>query len=375
MTEQPYPPLRVICVGASNSLMAPGYLTALPACAEAAGTPLKIVSNLAIGNTPSLTGLHRLASYGSLANVDVLLIEYALTDTSFYGAERKSLEVWAANYEALIRFAMQNNPSLKIVSVILYNRLGLHRKTIPPLAAGIYYLSDWYGVRYVDVNREFTSRFGAEHQDCAGVYTDRAHYGRPVMTRLIAECIARTIAEIARKPAAAKQIPPPVDPSCPCDVSVLRASEWKDLPPRVYKNTRYEVEAADLFGRRAKIKVKNGRLLSILFVCSPGISSLFARINDVCYILPLLRPSVRDGKFKFLLASAGFDMVPTAGQVQNSYELAAMPELGEEPIPLPQSGGVCSEQHQEMTLPLISLMHTGVIADFALSPTTGATRP
>ncbi|HEY8612490.1 MAG TPA: SGNH/GDSL hydrolase family protein [Roseomonas sp.] len=360
-------PLRVVCVGASNSLMVPGYLTQLPECAEAASTPIHIVSNLAIGNTASLTGLHRLASHGNLEDVDVLLIEYALTDTSFYGAERKNLETWAANYEALVRFALLANPKLKIVSIILYNRLGLHRKTIPPLAAGIYYLSDWYGTRYVDLNREFTIRFGADHQDLAGIYTDRAHYSRPIMTRLIAESVASVIAEVAREPSRARRMPPPVDPSCPCDVSILQASEWEELPPQVYRNSRYEVRARDLFGYRAKFQVAQGRLLSILFVCPPGVSRLHARINDVCYELPMLRPNVRDGKFQFLLASANFDMVPSAGNGRMSYELSAVPECGETPVPLPQSGGVFSAQHPETTLPLISLMHTGSVSDVAFS--------
>lgn len=240
----------------------------------------------------------------------MLLIEYSLNDSSGYGESRSAFENWARFYEAIIRHALTENPRLKILSVMFATRTGAHRRSISMVPAGISFLTDWYGVSKIDVNQEFVKRFGANFHDIPGAYADSAHYTRPFFTRLAAECIADSIIHLAATPERVSTLPPAVDPLNPSSASVSMCRDWTGFPSFTVQNSRFEATGINLAGASVELKIRGGQLLGVLFACVPAISRLFVTSESVTYECPTLRAGVRDGKFKFLIATVNFEAMP-----------------------------------------------------------------
>jgi hypothetical protein len=356
--------MRVTVIGGSNTVMKPGYITDLPEAARSLGLKLDIVANLAVGNTTSLAGLMQLKGADVLAESDLLLIEYALNDASAYGEQRKNIESWTRAYEGIIRHALTVNPRIRILSVILAPKLGPHRNSIPSVYAGIYYLSEWYGVDKIDINRELTLRFGAGFHDLKGVYGDAAHYERPIFTRLVAEMIAGAMRNIATRTSAAMVLPPPVDPANACDSSYAIASGWAGLKRVSYRNSRYVIHSADLAGGDATLTLEGGRLLSAQFVCVPDVARLYVTADGTVYEVPTLRPGVRDGKYRFLASMLSFEQIPKASD--GMYRLSVNRPVQREPVLVRQNGASQYRGDPETILPLVSVLHTGTLTDVSV---------
>jgi hypothetical protein len=354
--------MRAVVIGGSNTLMNAAYVAELPGAARALGIELQVAANLAVGNTGSLTGLLRLKEGTALRDADVLIVEYAVNDAVLYGEERAGLESWARAYEGIIRHALMVNPQLRIVSAILYNQAGTHRRTVPPIPAAIGYLSEWYGVTKVDAHRDFAQRFGTGYPDAPGLYMDAAHYSRPVFTRLIAELVARGVREALDRGPAPLPLPPPVNPNHYGEARVIAcASAWEGLPQATYRNSVYNAEAVDLRGGDLELTVRRGRLLAALFACTADTARLRVRLGGRDFVLATLRPSIRDGKFRFLVTTANLEAIPPPVSAEVRYTLSVEPPAGT-PIEVRQPGTVPHEGAAGTGFALISLMHTGEVA-------------
>jgi hypothetical protein len=134
--------LKTLVIGGSNTVMQPGYLSALLSAMARRGAALDIVADLAVGGTTSAFGLYQLKLHEQeLADCDLLLIEYALNDAFVYGDERRPFRHWARFYEGIIRFARERNPKLRIATLVFGARNGSFLTSVPAIDAGIAYIA------------------------------------------------------------------------------------------------------------------------------------------------------------------------------------------------------------------------------------------
>ena len=203
--------IRLGVIGASNSLVRPGYVDeCIAQLADAHGVQVTSVTNLAVGASTCFLGLMQVLSTGVARAVDVLLVEYALTDEAAFGARSDLYRAWAQCFEGVLRRALHDNPDLVVCVVLLGRENGAWRRALCPITAGTKYLSEWYGVTCVDVGLELKLKHPQMLVN-GTLYADPAHFtsdqGVPILGRLVAEAVVKAV----RHPVRA--VPPrPVDP-------------------------------------------------------------------------------------------------------------------------------------------------------------------
>jgi hypothetical protein len=356
--------VNISIIGGSNSVLAPGYVTELVPALARQGCDARIVQNLAVGNTTSITGLLRLVASDQWDKTDVLVIEYALNDASAYGELRSAVESWAVHYEAIIRHALGRNRQIKIVSLIMAAQRENSRKQVPSVASAIYYMSEWYGVAKVDVQRVFTERFGRSFEKVTGIYSDAAHYARPLMTVPIAELLASEIILSLQKKAIGP-LPSPIDPRSARDLSTLECSLWTAHPAE-FKNSRFKSATFDLSEADIVLEIDGGQPIAIEYVCVPNVAKLYLSRNEDCYVVPMLRAGIRDGKFKFLMAGANLEDLPATGAGVHVWRLG----IGGDRFPgakvLKQRGAPEQGSPEELVLPVARILHSGKLLRYSV---------
>jgi hypothetical protein len=299
--------MRIIVVGGSNTVMNPGWLPAfLRKLEEREGLRLSIVSNHATGNTTIGYGLYRLVSDPALAEADALIIEYAINDEFAYISDAGRTH-WARLYEGVIRYALSINPRLKIFSLIFETKTVATASGIPRISSGISYISEWYGVGYVDITREIIQRFGAGMLTEREFYVDNdsAHYGRSLGVPLIVDIIAEAFLRLAVADRSTAALPHPIDIN-ECsgarafDVSQFAKREGFDTTQ--YGNSRFQVEAFDLARRSFRIRLKRGRLLGIEYVCARNTAPFYISLENRIWECDPMKDGVKNGTYSFLLS-------------------------------------------------------------------------
>lgn len=359
--------IKTVIVGGSNTVMSPGYMPSLFSLLTRRGFTVDVVEDLAVGGTTSAFGLFQLKKTDILENCDLLIIEYAINDSFIYGEERSPFRHWARFYEGMLRYALQRNPRLKIVSVIFGARKGSFMTSVPSIDAGIHYISDWYGMSVINISRSLIQRYGREVVEHPSFYLDGAHYARPVATTIIANLIAEELEGCLRRPHSAGSLPPPIDPHNFSSASILEAGVLRENLgfARVdYKNRRFGVSAANLGESRLRLEIDNGRPLALVYVCEPQIVPLEISIADNAIRCALLKGGVRDGTFKFLMAmlSCDFLYASTLLQEPNRFSccISAAKAEGNYRDHLPKDNVSHKAAGNGMpVVPIVGLLHTG----------------
>lgn len=350
-------PLRTIAIGGSNTVMKPGWLTALPGALAAHGIAMDLQANLAVGNTTIQMGLMKLLeSPDLLAGADLLIIEYTLNDTTVFARSVATFEAWTRSFEGAIRIARQANPDIIVLPVILAARAGQHRASINVLHGGVHYLAHHYALPLADVNTALVQRFGRDVHDMPGVYGDAAHYQRPVLTTLCAEIVAERLAAwlAARNPRS--PLPDPVDPQNHQAASVLRPQPAAPSQVMSFRNHLYSEQAVDLGRATLHLEIEGGALLAARYVCTPDIARCYLGIDDDWFELSTLQPGMVQPKYRFLVSMLTAPVQPPKAGVRR-YALTGMrPEAT--PAILRQTG-TRMPVRPEVTLPICAVLHTG----------------
>lgn len=363
--------LKTVIIGGSNTVMRPGYLPSLFSLLSCRSIDIDIVADLAVGGTTSAFGLFQLKKSNILKQCDLLLIEYAINDAFIYGEERGPFRHWARFYEGIIRYSLQENPRLKIVSLIFGAKTGSYMTAVPSIDAGIHYISEWYGMPVINVSRLLIQRYGRDVLKDPSFYVDSAHYARPVATTIIANLIAEELESCLQRPHRAGALAPCIDPQNFSTASILEASFLHDRLGfnRVdYSNQRFSVSAADLGQSRLRLEIDNGRPLALAYVCEPKIIPLeitLANANEAIRCA-LLKGSVRDGKFKFLMSMLSCDFLYNSTLLQEpprfACRIAAAKAEGVYKDYLPKDNVnhevVCDTAP---VVPIVGLLHTGKV--------------
>lgn len=358
--------LKTVIIGGSNTVMLPGYLPSLLAAMARRGIDLDIAADLAVGGTTSAFGLYQLKTYDKLADCDLLLIEYALNDAFVYGDERRPFRHWARFYEGIIRYALEQNPHLRIATLVFGARNGSFLSAVPSIDAGINYISQWYGTICVDVSRHLMQRLGRDVVSHPSFYSDQGHYARPVATTIVANLIADELEPALSQPHKAAALQPPIDPD---HFAGARALDGVQLGKRLgrlpveYSNRRFSVSALDLGRDRLKFEVDKGQLLAMAYVCEPRIPPLDVRMGEETHRAALLKGGVRDGTYKFLVSMLSFEFLygVTLLQIQPSLALTlgGGGEGGEHKLHVPKDSIRHETFPAEPALPVSGILFTG----------------
>ena len=204
--------MKILLLGASNSLMDPGYL---PAARErfAAGTGGVLeVDNRSVGAATCAWGVEVVATT-DLAAYDAVMLDYAVTDPPFIA--RSSIGIWAACYESLLRRIRAQRPDIRVVVAYLRGISPACLACDAEMTREIHRLADLYGLEIFDADAHLAAEFGTL-PETGRLYSDMAHYIRPDITDRIGAHLAR---HLARTPAT----PPSAWPDTPLAVDLTGA--------------------------------------------------------------------------------------------------------------------------------------------------------
>lgn len=366
--------LRTVIIGGSNTVMQPGYMPTLLSALARRGIRIDVVADLAVGGTTSAFGLFQLKTHDVLSQCDLLIIEYALNDAFVYGDERRPFRHWARLYEGIIRFALERNPKLRIISLVFGARNGSFLASVPSIDAGIHYISEWYGASVINVSRALVQRYGREIVTHPSFYSDQGHYARPIATTIVAELIAEELEVSLQTPHCVRSLPPPIDPHHFAAASILDVgmlSKVSGISAGEYKNRRFTVGAADLGRTSLRLEIDNGRLLALAYVCEPRIAPLEISLADGGFRCGLLKAGVRDGAFKFLISMLSCEFLYGTALLQELPRFACRIAAA--------NGGASHKEHLPKdnvshdpvegatpVLPIVGLLYTGTLRSCAI---------
>ncbi len=372
--------LKTLIIGGSNTVMQPGYLSALLPAMGRCGVELDIVADLAVGGTTSAFGLYQLKiREQELAECDLLLIEYALNDFFVYGDERRPFRHWARFYEGIIRFARERNPKLRIATLVFGQRNGSFLNSVPSIDAGIAYISQCYGTACIDVSRMLIQRYGRDVVGHPTFYSDQGHYARPVATTLVANLIAEELEQALARPLPAATLPPPIDPE---HFAGARAFDGAWLAKRLgrptvaYSNRRFSVTAVDLGPDRLRFEIEKGMLLALNYVCEPRTPPLDIRANGETNRAAMMKGGVRDGTYKFLVSMLSFEFLygPSLLDMQQTRALllSGGTQPAEHKLHVPKDSIRHETLPAEPVLPIGGILFTGNLRTCAIERAAAA---
>lgn len=374
--------LKTVIIGGSNTVMLPGYLPSLLSTMARRGIELDVAADLAVGGTTSAFGLYQLKIYDQLANCDLLLIEYALNDAFVYGDERRPFRHWARFYEGIIRYALEQNPNLRIATLVFGARNGSFLNAVPSIDAGINYISQWYGTICVDVSRNLMQRLGRDVVGHPSFYSDQGHYARPIATTIVANLIADELEPTLQRPHKAAALQPPIDPEHFAGARALDGVQLSKRLGRVpveYSNRRFSISALDLGADSLRFEVDKGQLLAMAYVCEPRIPPLDIRLGNDLHRAALLKGGVRDGKYKFLVSMLSFEFLYGTALLDPPATLALTlgggTEGGEHKLHVPKDSIRHETLPAEPALPISGILFTGNLKVCSIEKNTDSEKP
>ncbi|QDA36606.1 SGNH/GDSL hydrolase family protein (plasmid) [Paracoccus liaowanqingii] len=361
--------MTALAIGGSNTVMRPGWLTQLPECLLHHGINLNMSANLAIGNTTIQMGLlNLLDNRNLLESADLLLVEYTLNDTSLFSRDMAGFETWCQAMEGAIRFARTVNPAIVVVPVIFATKTGVHRNAVNVLHGGMHYLAHYYDLPVVDVNANLMQRFGRDIHDVSGVYSDFAHYQRPVFTTLAAELVAQKIADHVKKPSVRQQLPGALDDRNWASAQMLNPSSLAGATLQTFHNHMYNETGADLGKAVLSFDIEDGALLAVRYVCTEDICNCYIKVDDDWYQTDSLQPGMAEPKYRFLLSMLSFTGLPKA-EGKRRYDMTGTAPQGVEVRQLRQIGTRKPVRPQQR-LPICAILYTGRMSNVRLVDVT-----
>jgi hypothetical protein len=356
--------IKAVLVGGSNSLIRSGYVGATVDSCARRGIDFKIIGDLPVGASTILFGLFNLKQSAAVADADILIIEYGLNDVSIYGEDRKLLQHWGRAYEGAIRYAKSINPKIRILSVILEGKVPNRLRKLNYVTAGIHYLSHVYDLGIADVGRYLREVFGANAAHTS-LYRDTNHYSSPVVTTMIGDFIGGKIEKLLKEAPVQRGLPPAVDETNLENAGIVTIADIPGEDVR-YENSRVQVDARNLAGRRVSFDLEGGKLLAVFYVCDLQSSRLYLQKNDQTYAADMMRVGVREGKFRFLLAMLGCEFLHGLTLMRDedtsSYTISGSPISGQE-RPISTRNSTRHDDLDEIHMPVVGALFTGRLSN------------
>ncbi|MCY0965755.1 SGNH/GDSL hydrolase family protein [Parathalassolituus penaei] len=320
-TEQALQQLRIGVIGGSNSALKNGYVPLMVKMLEESGVVVDL-ENHAVGATNSVNGLAVLKNTELAGNVDILLVEYTLNDAASFSRRPQLFGFWAKAYEGMIRIALDKNPDLIIIPIILKMRTREGAGYLCPVYSGSVGLAARYHLQLVDMVAEEA----VSGPDPETLYSDEAHYSINSGAPWIASHVSRVILEVLRQ-RPCQTVTKPVDPTCFSNVKY-----WADVSALVpecktrhFINSMVDVNAYVLANKDPVRFRLWGRILALQFVSTPDSPAIRISVGKESYIQNTVRSTFRNKKFPFLLSTiipvvhTGVDLTSNGSLVSISH--------------------------------------------------------
>ncbi|ESQ73601.1 SGNH/GDSL hydrolase family protein [Asticcacaulis sp. AC402] len=306
--------IRAVVIGGSNTVMGLnpekhlGYLWETVKACRKRGWKLLVTEDMSVGGTTIFNGLFQLKNSRELSKADVLIIEYALNDSSTYEKDRKLFQHWSRAYEGVIRYAREQNPKLQIISVIFESRTARADRRLNLIHAAIHRISEVYATRVADIARKHLETVGADQADNDLYYFDNHHVSNVVIA-VAARDLCRELIKVKAKRRKKHKLPEPIDPHHFAHATAAGIDVITDAPRIDRRNSRFDVQAVELANKRMHFTLVDGKLLGLFYVCEASTGPAFLRCNDALYQVNLMKPGVSSGKFEFLVSSSGCEFL------------------------------------------------------------------
>lgn len=188
--------MRVLVVGASNSLLRGGYLTrAEHVLRSNLGEPVEI-TNISVGGTTSITAASRVLELPASAAFDLVVHEYAMNDANHFTPRQNGAAFQFLAIQLLVGALAERFPDAALAPLIFSMRhlfsVGAPNR-IHDLQTEIWNTS---GASYLDVRQRLSYLFAQQAPDW--LYSDPAHYTTPEATDIIGSMVGRFLIEQAR---------------------------------------------------------------------------------------------------------------------------------------------------------------------------------
>ncbi|MCB4771626.1 hypothetical protein LGR54_23730 [Ancylobacter sp. Lp-2] len=235
--------MRVMVIGGSNSVMEPGYVSAMvDVLQQQHDLQVSDLTNISIGANNCLIGLEAAMMHGKLAEFDKFVIEFVINDYKL--AHVTKISTWLAGYEGLLRHILRQAPDAQIFNLVLgksgentLNRLRRLRRGVDELTR--HYSQD-FNVYRVDYDGHLRRRTEGARNAFLAHYADDAHYKRPKATQALGSFLARGVAKppiiVPRGPRA---LPPPLSPTPFDDATMIELINRPGVTPVELKNSRF----------------------------------------------------------------------------------------------------------------------------------------
>ena len=188
--------MRIALLGASNSLMKPGYVPELVRLLERRGGSVRL-DNLSLGAATVFHGIG-LCDRMEPDAYDLVLVESAVTDAPMIN--RRSIGLWRAAADALLARLRAAQPRARIVVAFLGADLESFHAHVASMRRGWVALCAAHGTEFEDVAGYVEALIGQAPPARAAAWSDPAHYARPVTTALVAHRLMLRLDGPARPP-------------------------------------------------------------------------------------------------------------------------------------------------------------------------------
>jgi hypothetical protein len=291
-------PVNVLFLGGSNTLLSRGYVDSVrQIAAQVYGQELRI-ENRAVGGNSSIHGIEILAGVPALTDFDVIFIEYAVNDIF----SNHTMQAWDAGYEGLLRAILQAHPSARIVNLLLSPRKPRSEERKEAIFSRTWELSRHYGVECVDVDAYLRVELQLSSEEFAALYSDNAHYKRPIVSALIGNFICNHVFGRAAVPALFPV--PAVHEVNFQDAAVVdfTAIDQYGTVRRDFRNSKFSCVSREVQpGFEYEVELP-GSVISLSFIAAPESGTLMvAEENEPPFLMETLHTEVKSERFAFLI--------------------------------------------------------------------------
>ena len=188
--------MRILVVGASNSLLRGGYLARAEQVLRGNLGDSVDITNISVGGTTSITGASRVLELPASAAFDMVVYEYAMNDANHFTPRQNGAAFQFLAIQLLVGALAERFPDA-VLAPLIFSMQHLFSTATPnrihDLQSEVWNTT---GTPHLDVRQRLSHLFAQQAPDW--LYSDPAHYATPQATDIIGSMVGRFLIEQAR---------------------------------------------------------------------------------------------------------------------------------------------------------------------------------
>lgn len=301
-SPQPFRPKKLLFLGGSNTMMAPGYADAAVASLTARYGALDRVTNLAVGANTIIHGLMVAKATTDLSDYDLVVVEYGVNDIRLSADD--AMSTWRAGAEGLIRHLLADRPDRRVLFV-QFNRRAMkpyHFRPGRELRDLVAHYRRTHDVAMLDLDSLLRRTLFKDETAFAALYADDAHFRRPTISAFVGALVAAEVAA-APAPRAPAQLPDPVHPWHFQHAALIDLVPDRATAQPLFRNSRFALPARKVpVGEELRLDLP-GALIGLEFVSTPAAATLRATEGAAAPVAMHSRHATAGARYPFLLQS------------------------------------------------------------------------